>query len=60
VGVGMCVVEGLGFEGLWFGFWALRVEVWGLGVWRLGFVVWGLCWLFGCWICVCGLNICYG
>jgi hypothetical protein len=40
---------------LGFGVCCLRFEVWGLG-----FVVWGLCLLFGCWICDCGLDICYG
>ncbi len=62
-----CVVEGLGYEGL--GYWFLGLRVLSLlfgvcclsfGVWGLGFVVWGLCLLFGCWICDCGLEICYG
>ena len=43
---------GLGFEGLGFAVcWGLLSEIWGL---------WGSCLLFGCWICDCGLDICYG
>ncbi len=54
VGAGMCVVEGLGFEGLWFGFWALRVEKLGFGGLEIGFC--GLGFVLAIWM----LDMCLG